>query len=98
MNQIKSGARAESKPFVKRDAVGILSGRVGLAGKEDALTLEFAFMNFGFLIARNECLSLSDYAERIRRNYVAATPQVAEVLRVLHEYAERELPPFRTAA
>ncbi|CAE6795260.1 hypothetical protein R70006_05042 [Paraburkholderia domus] len=75
------------QPFVSRDRVGKLEGRFSVTSQAEKETMAYALDTYGFLLKRNERISLTDYADRIAKTYDITVPQNAEVVRVLRQCA-----------
>lgn len=84
-------AEGASQPSVGRDKVGSVTGSFGTVSGSDRETMDYALQAYGFLINRNEQLSLRQFADRIAAAYDVSVPRNAEVVRVLKESANSPL-------
>ncbi|ABO60311.1 hypothetical protein LA345_37425 (plasmid) [Burkholderia vietnamiensis] len=76
-------------PSVARDAIGNLIGRFSATSAEERATIDHALTVYGFLIARNEHITLSQFADRIAASYDTSVPQNAAVVAALRDCAAR---------
>jgi len=76
-------ASAPQAPYVSRDHVGHLTSTFCAATQDQKWTLAYAIRAYGYLISRNERVSLADFANRIAKVYDEAEPHNAAVIAAL---------------
>lgn len=79
-------AEQKVEPHVARDWRGVGAKFVATTADEKK-TMDFAVANYGYLVSRNDAISLAEFADRIAECYDASVPQTAEVVRVLRQCA-----------
>ncbi|MCA8050724.1 hypothetical protein [Burkholderia arboris] len=80
-------------PTVGRDAVGYLVRRVTVTSPDERLTMDHALATYGFLIARNEQISLTQFADRISAAYDVSVPQNRVIVDTLRACAAHSTAP-----
>lgn len=91
MDEQQHAATREVQQYVARTPVGKVMAQFGATSQDERDTLEYAFSAYGFLVERNERLSLEDFADRISRNFDVTVPRNAEVVRVLRHCATHKV-------
>nr|WP_241025670.1 hypothetical protein [Burkholderia sp. Tr-20390] len=76
-------------PSIARDAIGNLVGRFSVTSVEERATIDHALTAYGFLIARNERITISQFADRVAAAYDISVPQNAAVVAALRDCAAR---------
>jgi hypothetical protein len=77
MDKQQYAATREVQQSVARTVAGKVTAQFGATSRDERDTLEYAFSAYGFLIERNEHLSLVEFAERISRNFDVTVPRNA---------------------
>ena len=75
MDKQQYAATREVQQSVARTVAGKVTAQFGATSRDERDTLEYAFSAYGFLIERNEHLSLVEFAERISRNFDVTVPR-----------------------
>lgn len=87
-----------SRGYVSRDYASRYATRHGAASDAEKETMTYALQAYGFLVERNERITLDVFADRIARHYDVSDPRTAEIVRTVRQVASYYLPVVDEAA